>query len=76
MEVAERLKTSWQKYYVKELENYRAQGERIGEQRGERIGEQKGEQKGEDRIISLLEQGYTLEQIKQLRAQSTGSAET
>ena len=36
-----------------------------------REGERKAKQEGEERVIALLEQGYTLEQIKQIHLQST-----
>jgi hypothetical protein len=55
MELQERLKTHWQDYL----------------QEGRQQGRQEGEQKGEAKIIGLMEQGYSLEQIKKQLVQES-----
>jgi hypothetical protein len=63
MELQERLKTHWK--------DYLQEGLLKGEQRGEQKGRQEGEQKERKRIIGLMEQGYSLEQIKKQLVQES-----
>jgi flagellar biosynthesis/type III secretory pathway protein FliH len=53
MKLEERLRTRWQDYYKE----------------GYKKGYEEGLQKGMQEIITLLRQGYTLEQIEQIVAQ-------
>jgi hypothetical protein len=55
MELQERLKTHWKDYL----------------QEGIVKGEQRGRQEGQNRILSLLKQGYTVEQLEELLTKET-----
>jgi hypothetical protein len=60
MHLEERVKTQWQHYLHQ------------GMQQGVRQGVHQGKVEERNRLISLLEQGYTLNQIKSLLAQESG----
>jgi predicted transposase YdaD len=55
----ERVKTHWKEYLTR--------GEQIGEQRGKQI----GEQKAEERVLALMDEGYTFEQLREFLLQET-----
>jgi hypothetical protein len=56
MHLEERVKTQWQHYLHQGMQH----------------GVRQGVQQGENRILTLLEQGYTLNQIKSLLAKESG----
>jgi hypothetical protein len=60
MELQERLNTHWDEFVAER----------------ERKAEQKGEQKTEQRIITLLKQGYTVEQLEKILAKETQQTTT
>ena len=68
MELRERLRTP--------LANAIREAERKAEQRGEQRGEQKADQKNRDRFMDLLNQGYTVEQLKEILAQENQQTTT
>ncbi|MDR1324641.1 MAG: hypothetical protein LBK00_01220 [Treponema sp.] len=69
VELQERLRTHWQDYLQEGMQLGRQEGMQLGRQEGMQLGRQEGMQLGEKRVVELLEQGYTLEQIKRMLTQ-------
>jgi flagellar biosynthesis/type III secretory pathway protein FliH len=64
MHLEERVKTQWQ--------HYLHQGVQQGVRQGVQQGIHQGKEEERNRLLTLLEQGYTLNQIKSLLAQESG----
>jgi flagellar biosynthesis/type III secretory pathway protein FliH len=76
MQLEERLKIHWKDYFQAGIQQGVQQGIQQGVQQGVQQGIQQGERRGQERIMRLLEEGYTLEQIKELLAnESAGNQE-